>query len=104
MRWRWWSATKPLARLAIDDSGIEAGPRGPSVFGRLKVSWAWADIKAVQPVRGLIPWPDNVGVAFYGDTRLVFWSSSEDRDRIIDDVQRLAPPTLAVSTQPKFVL
>jgi hypothetical protein len=98
LRWRGWNWTKPLATLTITDTGIVARTRF-SFMKRLQTSWSWAQDHRVQPVRGAIPIPSNVGVAFYGPGRLVFWSSVGDRDRIIEDVRRRSPSTQVLAAR-----
>jgi hypothetical protein len=92
MRWHGIDATWPLARLAIDERGITARLRAP-VLSRLALSWAWNDIDRVEPVRDAIR-KRNVGVAFYGRARFVFWCWPTAFARVIEDVRRYAPDKL----------
>ncbi|HWF26582.1 MAG TPA: hypothetical protein VG275_14090 [Solirubrobacteraceae bacterium] len=81
--------------MIITDLGITVAVRGFSRFPRPSVSLSWDELERVEPVRGAIPVPGNVGIAFHGDRRLVFWCSKKDRNRILEDTRRRARGKLA---------
>jgi hypothetical protein len=102
-------ANRPLGRLSLDSSGVEVTFRGLRLFNRAFSAGignriAWSDVERIQAVRGLLPFPGNVGVKFYGTPRLIFWCSPTARDQILQAAKRYAPPTVPVSTEHKFVL
>jgi hypothetical protein len=51
-----------------------------------------------------VPGPETRESRFYGGQRLVCWSSAKDRDRILQDVRRLAPATLLISVETKRII
>lgn len=100
---RWGNAARPLARLALDGEGVEVRfRRGLPGSGRFRFLMLWSEIQRVQAVRGFIPIPGNVGVAFYGDRRLAFWTGPRERTRIFDEVRRLAPPGVIITSDAKY--
>jgi hypothetical protein len=103
-------ATRPLGRLSLDSAGIEVSFRGPRRLHDLFISIAggnriaWSDVERVQAVRGLLPFPGNVGVKFYGVPRLIFWCKPTVCSKILQTARRHTPPSVPVETEAKFVV
>ncbi|MGH2852177.1 MAG: hypothetical protein ACRDLP_16370 [Solirubrobacteraceae bacterium] len=70
-----------------------------------RVPLGWHEITKVEAVRGLLPAPTNVGVAFYvGRRRLIFWASPRDADEIMALARRSLPDRVVSSSGRKLVL
>jgi hypothetical protein len=105
LRWPGLNATKPFATLSVDEDGISVEPSGRTLafMGVPPLQFRWEEVRRVWMVRGAIPFPDNVGVAFAVSRRLIFWCSRDQSAAICDRVREHAPGRLETSARRRLV-
>ncbi len=100
-------ASRPFGRLSIDSRGVEVtfrGSLGNKLLSKFGNRVAWQEVERIQAVRGLLPFPGNVGIKFYGVRRVIFWCSPTVRDEILQAARQFAPPTLPIDIDPKLIV
>jgi hypothetical protein len=101
MRWRGSNASWPLAEMVVDRQGLTVQLRWRALR-RLISKWLpskrflWGQIRAVERVRGAIPFPLNLGLTIVTEEpashRLVFWCRSATRAKIVEIIESMGVP------------